>query len=166
MPVVGYKKDSAGKTLGIFYNDLWDTTGPRFLSVHKDILVRKDFKVSSPKPQPDSYSIPKKAVYAIALQDNVDTDSELERMKIIIPMVDEPDWGTEDKLNEKPVDMNISCEIVELSPGLKYTILRFESSSLVPKKKFVESMNWTKSWQFTATSDTEIIADFDIIRSD
>ena len=50
MPVVGYKKDAEGKTLGIFYNDLWDTSGPRFLSVHKDILVRKDFKSASPQP--------------------------------------------------------------------------------------------------------------------
>jgi hypothetical protein len=85
MPVVGYKKDAEGNTLGIFYNDLWDTTGPRFLSVHKDILVRKDFKIPLPHPQPHSYCIPKKAVYAIALQDNIDTDEELERMKIIIP---------------------------------------------------------------------------------
>ena len=47
-------------------------------------------------------------------------------MKIIIPLADEPDWGAEDKLNEKPVEMNISCEIVELIPGLNYKILRFE----------------------------------------
>lgn len=67
MPVVGYKKDAAGKTLGIFYNDLWDTSGSRFLSVHLDILDRKDFKVSQAQPQPHSYCIPKRAVYAIAL---------------------------------------------------------------------------------------------------
>ena len=62
--------------------------------------------------------------------------------------------------------MKISCEIAELTPGLNYTILRFESSSLVPKKNFVESMNWTKSWQFIATSETQIMSDFDTIRSD
>ena len=62
--------------------------------------------------------------------------------------------------------MNISCEIVELKPGLNYTILRFEKSSLVPKKNFVESLNWTKSWQFTANSNSVIMKDFDLISSD
>ncbi len=50
MPVVGYKKDAAGETLGIFYNDLWDTSGPRYLSVASDILDRDEFQVDSPQP--------------------------------------------------------------------------------------------------------------------
>ncbi len=67
-------------------------------------------------------------------------------MKLIIPHVNEPDWGTEDKLNEKPIDMNIGALIVDLTPGLNYVILKFEDSSLVPNKDFVECMRWTKSW--------------------
>lgn len=37
MPVVGYKVDSEGSTLGIFYYDLFVTDGPRYLSVESDI---------------------------------------------------------------------------------------------------------------------------------
>jgi hypothetical protein len=33
VPVIGYKKDSTGKTLGIFYNDLAQTSGPKYLSI-------------------------------------------------------------------------------------------------------------------------------------
>ena len=37
MPVVGYKKDTNGVTLGIYYNDLYVTTSSRYLSVASDI---------------------------------------------------------------------------------------------------------------------------------
>ncbi len=67
-------------------------------------------------------------------------------MKLTIPSVDEPDWGDEDKIFADPVDFIISCDIVGLTEGLKYTVLRFESPSLVPSENFVESMAWTKSW--------------------
>lgn len=87
-------------------------------------------------------------------------------MKISIPTVDEPDWGEEDKIFADPVDFNISCDIAGLSEGQKYTILRFESPSLVPSENFVESMGWTKSWQFTASSDSEKMENFDVLRSD
>jgi hypothetical protein len=50
MPVIGYKKDSTGKTLGLFYNDLWQTTGPRYLSASTDILKRSSCSVPSAVP--------------------------------------------------------------------------------------------------------------------
>lgn len=50
MPVVGYKKDSTGKTLGLFYNDLWQTSGPRYLSASTDILKRSSCSVPSALP--------------------------------------------------------------------------------------------------------------------
>lgn len=146
MPVVGYKKNAAGETLGIFYNDLWDTTAPRYLSVESDIQDRDEFQVDSPQPQPHTYGIPSGANYAIALQGNVDTNTETEQMKLIIPQVNEPDWGTEDKLNEKPVQIKVGAQIVDLTPGQNYAILKFEDSSLVPNKDFIDSMGWTKSW--------------------
>jgi hypothetical protein len=87
-------------------------------------------------------------------------------MKLIIPQSDEPDWGAEDKLNETPINMNISGQIVGLTSGNSYAVLRFESPSTLPTSKFVESMDWTKSWQFNATSSTYDMKNFDIIRSD
>jgi len=115
MPVVGYKKDAANKTLGLFYNDLWVTTGPRYLSASTDILSRSSCQVASPLPQPHPYCIPSGANFAIALQGNVDEANETERMKLIIPQNNEPDWGDEDKLNETPINMNISGKIVGLT---------------------------------------------------
>lgn len=61
-------------------------------------------------------------------------------MKIIIPKNNEPDWGTEDKLNETPISMNISGQVVGLISGSNYTILRFESPSQVPSSNFVDGM--------------------------
>ena len=67
-------------------------------------------------------------------------------MKLIIPQSNEPDWGEEDKLNEKPINMTISGKIVGLSSGSSYAVLRFESPDSLPTSKFVESKNWTKTW--------------------
>ena len=67
-------------------------------------------------------------------------------MKIIIPQSNEPDWGEEDNLNEKPISINISGQIVGLTSGSSYAILRFELPSYVPASNFVDSMGWTKSW--------------------
>lgn len=87
-------------------------------------------------------------------------------MKLIIPFSDEPDWGAEDNLDEKPIDMIISGEIVGLTSGSSYAVLRFEKPTTLPTSKFVESMAWTKSWQFNATSSTYDMKNFDTIRSD
>ncbi len=144
MPVVGYKKDAAGQTLGLFYNDLManGVNGPRYFTVPKDILSRSECNLNFPEP----HAIPSGAMFAIALLGNAGTDMQPERMKLIIPHNSEPDWGEEDKLNEQPIDMDIKACIAGLTEGLNYVILKFEDPSLVPVKDFVESMRWTKSW--------------------
>ncbi len=129
MPVVGYKRDAAGQTLGLFYNDLLaGASGPRYFSVDSDILDRDECDVDFPRP----YAIPAGACYAIALRGNADTNAETKRMKLIIAQVTEPDWGAEDKLNEEPIDMDITATITGLTQGLNYVILKFERPSLVP----------------------------------
>jgi len=50
-------------------------------------------------------------------------------MKLVIPRVDEPDWGEEDKLNEEPVDLNIGAEFANLEDKKTYTVLKFECAS-------------------------------------
>jgi hypothetical protein len=87
-------------------------------------------------------------------------------MKLIIPFSDEPDWGAEDNLDEKPIDMIISGEIVGLTSGSSYAVLRFEKPTTLPTSKFVESMKWTKSWKINATFSTYDMNNFDTIRSD
>ena len=164
MPIMGYKQDSAGHTLGLFYNDLYDASKSRYVSAATDVLTREECVPLDGEEQ--KYCIPKASVFAIALQGNHDTASVLYRMKLTIPSVDEPDWGDEDQIFADPVDFNIGCDIAGLTEGLRYTILRFESPSLVPSENFVESMAWTKSWQFTASSDSEQMNNFDVLRSD
>ena len=44
MPVIGYRKDAAGKVLGIFYNDLYDTSAPRYMAVPGGIKSRAQCK--------------------------------------------------------------------------------------------------------------------------
>ena len=53
-------------------------------------------------------------------------------MKLIIPRNNEPDWGSEDKLFEKPVNMLISAQIANLTPGKQYAVLKFEFAANVP----------------------------------
>jgi hypothetical protein len=45
MPIMGYKTDleeNGGKTLGLFYNDLYDVSQSRYVSAETDVLARKD----------------------------------------------------------------------------------------------------------------------------
>ena len=67
-------------------------------------------------------------------------------MKLIIPQPSEPDWGSENKYNEKPINMTISGQVVGLTLGTSYAVLRFESPDSLPTSNFVESKNWTKTW--------------------
>lgn len=85
---------------------------------------------------PHLYCISNEAVYAIALKGLADTNAETKRMKLIIPRYDEPDWGSEDKLNETPVNMVVSAQITGLTPGQNYTVLKFESTSSLPSSNF------------------------------
>ena len=120
-----------------------DTPTHRYMSIAKDIKMREQCTGSS-KQFP--YCIPNKAAFAIALKGNVDLNSETKRMKLIISQRSEPDWGVEDQLNEKPIFMKMTSQIVDLTPGRNYTILKFEKSSAVPKNNFLASNKWTKSW--------------------
>jgi hypothetical protein len=94
MPIMGYKQDQEGKTLGLFYNDLYDATKSRYVCAETDVMTRGECVPLESGEQ--KYCIPKEAVFAISLQGNLDTASVLYRMKLTIPSVDEPDWGEED----------------------------------------------------------------------
>jgi hypothetical protein len=114
MPIVGYKKDESGNLLGIYYNDLYDTSESKYLSVDEN---------SNQEPSDDDeadtkYAIPEGSIFAIALKGNVDPDSETVRMKLTIPTVDEPDWGVEDKINADPVPFTLSATLAGLTSGL------------------------------------------------
>jgi hypothetical protein len=37
MPIMGYKQDQEGKTLGLFYNDLYDATKSRYVCAETDV---------------------------------------------------------------------------------------------------------------------------------
>lgn len=87
-------------------------------------------------------------------------------MKLIIPRVDEPDWGSENNLNQAPVNMSISAQITGLIPGSNYTVLKFESASKVPTSNIKKSNTWAQSWIITPTSATHDMVDFDVIGSD
>jgi hypothetical protein len=41
MPIIGYKQDPEGKTLGLFYNDLYDATKSRYVCAETDVLTRE-----------------------------------------------------------------------------------------------------------------------------
>jgi len=73
MPVIGYKKNASNKTLGLFHNDLFDTSGPRYLSASVDILSRSSCKMAGPLAKTNPYCIPSGVISAIGLQGNVDT---------------------------------------------------------------------------------------------
>jgi len=75
MPIMGYKQDPEGKTLGLFYNDLYDATKNRYVCAETDVLTREE--CVTPDGEEQKYCITKNEVFAIALQGNLDTASVL-----------------------------------------------------------------------------------------
>ena len=109
----------------------------RYMSIAKDIKMREQCTGST---QEFVYCIPNKAAFAIALKGNVDLNSETKRMKLIMGVLaeaGEPDWKT---------ILKVSSQIVDLTPGRNYAILKFEKSSDVPQKNFLAIKTWTNSW--------------------
>ena len=70
------------------------------------------------------------------------------RMKLVIPRVDEPDWGEEDNLDEEPVDIKIGAQFADLEDGKTYTVLKFECASAMAdsSSKYVDEKKWVQSW--------------------
>jgi hypothetical protein len=65
MPIMGYKQDPEGKTLGLYYNDLYDITMNKYACAETDVLTRE--QCVTPEGEESRYCIPKEAIFAIAL---------------------------------------------------------------------------------------------------
>ncbi len=110
------------------------------MSIAKNMKTREECTKTAWHSSQFPYCIPNKAVYAIALKGNDDLNSETKRMKLIMAGLaerGEPDWTT---------TLKVSSQIVNLTPGRNYAILKFEKSSDVPLKNFLASKTWTNSW--------------------
>eukprot|EP00759_Apiculatamorpha_spiralis_P025473 PhF_6_TR28680/c0_g1_i1/m.42150 len=162
MPVVGYRKDSAGNAVGLYYNDLWLANQSRYFNFSVDVKNRTQCNTSVTQTQPVPYCIPANvSLYMIALTGIVDPLNETIRMQLIVPSNKEPDWGFEDKLNQKPILFNVSAKFTNLTIGAKYGVLRFNSFSSLPKSQFYQSQNFTNKTEFIATSVNMTINNFD-----
>jgi hypothetical protein len=78
---------------------------------------------------------------------------------------DEPDWGAEDGLHEKPVTIAPSLTVSGLTAGRNYRCLRFDSASSVPNGNFA-SGSFSFEYAFTASKSSEVRKDLDTFESD
>lgn len=114
-----------------------------------------------------TYAIPKKKIYALAITGIQNKNkTELFRTKLSVNHWHEPDWSIENQLNQKPINLELTATVYELTPGQSYSILRFEpkinktkgiiNTNTIPTSNYNNSP-YTQKIDFTAVSSTEKI---------
>ena len=165
VPIIGYRTDSNDTVIGLFYNDLYVTNGPRLLNIPEDIHSRKECLQTAVAQQPYGYCLPRAVTYGIALTGIQDLKKETFRTTLILASNSEPDWGKEDNRHQQPVSMKISAKIEGLTVGKKYSLLRFDSIEALPSSDFLAGP-WSNKFDITANAVNMIIENFDTIISD
>lgn len=126
---------------------------------------RKECSISTTPRQPYDYCLPTDVDYGLTITGVIDDAKETYRTILELDRPDEPDWGAEDGLHEKPVLMNVKAHISGLTAGKKYAILRYDDPKALPAKGFLNG-SYAEKYEFTATASEMIYASFDQIESD
>ena len=161
MIVVGYTVDKDGDDQ-LYFNDFYKNEVSLTEYAHRK---RNQWICDEEPTQPFEYTLPTNVCYGISIKGIVDKNDECYRCRLEIPnFFKEPDWGAEDKLNEKPIEIKGILHIVNLTVGKGYRILRFDSFDSCPEKNFNKS-NPAHEIKFTADKENVAI-DLPTMKSD
>lgn len=155
MPIIGYMIDSKGEITDFYHNDFYlkDTT-----TTSSDFETRSQCMQASAPKQPYSYCLPTDIDYAIAITGIVDPNKETYRARLVVlNMWDEPDWGAEDKLHQKPIQFDSELHVSGLKSGNKYTCLRFDDVKSLPVNGGFLTSSYDAAFPFIATSDNHVL---------
>jgi len=164
MPIVGYDASSAGKVSAVYHVDFYirdytiTTTAELF-------ATRKECTQTKTPVQPYDYCLPEDVDYGILVSGNIDKNKETFRTLLEMDRWNEPDWGAEDKLHEKPVAMSVKAHISGLTAGKKYSVLRFDDPRSIPSSNFLAG-SYDEKYDFVATSSDYTMSIPDTIMSD
>jgi hypothetical protein len=79
---------------------------------------------------------------------------------------DEPDWGSENNLNEAPVPLTATVTISGLTAGSSYALLRFDEASALPSRGGFLTARWSRKVVFVAAGAWMRVALPEPIQSD
>lgn len=89
---------------------------------------------------------------------NVDPNNELYPCWLDMNSVFEPNWGTEDQINAKPIPISCKVYMEGLKPGTSYSLLRFDKPTDVPVQgDFINSNGYTMRVDFIACGKSNMI---------
>lgn len=158
MPIIGY--ETTNSTLSaIYHNDLYLNTS-RILQIPSGIKTRSECSQTAPIQQPYTYCQPKTVAYGIAITGNADVNSETYPIQLDVGSWDEPDWGAEDNLDEKPILFTGILSISGLTPSRSYSVLRYDSIDAVPVQNFFHAN--THSYRYDFIPQTTIFELIDV----
>jgi len=161
MVIVGYTVDSQGNMNGLYHNDYYQDV---VSLTSATFATRSKCTMKSPK-QPFDYCLPVDVDYGVAVFGIVDPLGETYRATLATDMWDEPDWGAEDKLHQKPILFASQLTVSGLTKGNPYTCLRFDDATSLPAKGNFLSGSWDARFDFVANSTTAVV-DVDPVMSD
>eukprot|EP00672_Neobodo_designis_P019504 CAMPEP_0174839760 /NCGR_PEP_ID=MMETSP1114-20130205/8256_1 /TAXON_ID=312471 /ORGANISM="Neobodo designis, Strain CCAP 1951/1" /LENGTH=469 /DNA_ID=CAMNT_0016073887 /DNA_START=54 /DNA_END=1463 /DNA_ORIENTATION=+ len=155
----------------IWFNDL-------YLDAHREVsgsrlgVNRSDFTTNT-WTQPYDYAFPYLVDYGVAVLGLKDPLRETFRLKLSAWSWTEPDWGAEDQCQQQsannpvPGPLDLSATVFGLTPGTKYSILRFDGNTTAAtvRQDFLVSKAWTRRWDFVAAGDRHVINLFDRVMS-
>ena len=152
----------------VYYNDLWDHTTYRTLSGPLLAMPRQDWR-SPTHTQPYDYALPYTTSYGVSILGLQDPKEETFRTMLSSWSYTEPDWGSEDGCNLAPQPIDFSVTVFGLTPGVAYSILRFEGNATTAAgavtEGFLASGLWSRRWDFRAQAPQHYIELFDRVLS-
>ena len=160
MPITGYTHDSHGD-LQFYFNDLWK---PTVSVTHQLYADRDDFLTKDDPEQPFEYTLPQEECFGIAIMGFKNADGCYRCKLDIANQFFEPDWGAEDKLDQRPQIMEGKLSIIGLTPGKDYKILRFDSVDSIAFKD-LSSVRPDMLIHFTADS-VNVVKRLPLMKSD
>lgn len=115
------------------------------------VATREAMTSTAQPAQPYSYAVTEGPCYGIALTGVRDDDGELFRVTLDVPSWYEPDYSAEDGKHEEPVAWNATATASGLTPGVTYSLLRFNDASVVPDSNFLAG---AYAWRIDFTPDS------------
>jgi hypothetical protein len=129
VPMVGYD-DTA-----IYMNDLAKNKTLRY---EESEFVRSRKACRKTKGAPE-WCLPESADFGVRVEGNADANHVLLPIRMAVSSWTEPDYSTEDEVNENPTMLSAKLTIMKLTPGSSYALLRYTDPDDVPDKDFLQS---------------------------
>lgn len=151
VPMIGYNDTDEGV---VYLNDLHGNE-TKVYAVPDFVSSRKNCKTDA-KGLVYEWCLPTRVDYGTVVYGNMDADGELLPTQLVMSSWSEPDYSTEDELEETPIPLFAVVRVTGLEAGSSYVLLRYTSPDDVPNQAFLSNGGFAETIEFIADSEVFI----------